>query len=184
MTMALPPELVDRLASGMGCHTMAALSWQIRNTIFGRPTTNDYNAVGSEMNPAQLEIVKHTLDIYKKHVRPYIDESVIFHHTPELVGDPTAPDAIVEQPRGTGILERASEDGCHGVIGIFHLADATDATVHTVYPRGIDPSRSYEVTLDNCGASVEMSGLEMMQRGIRITLSGSLSSELLIYAAK
>jgi len=181
MTMALPPELVDRLVSGMGCHTMAALSWQVRNTIFGRPTTNDYNAVGSEMNPEQLKIVKHTFDIYKKHVRPYIDESMIFHHTPELVGDSTAPDAIVEQPRGTGILERASEDGCHGVIGVFNLADATYATVHTVYPRGIDPSRSYAVTFDNLGAVVEMTGAEMMQKGIRVTLSGSLSSELIIY---
>ena len=184
MTMALPPELVDRLASGMGCHTAAALSWQIRNTIFGRPTTNDYNAVGSEMNTEQLKTVKHTFDIYKNHVRPYIDKSLIFHHTPELVGDPTAPDATVEQPRGTGILERASEDGCHGVIGVFNLADATDTTVHTVYPRGIDPSRSYAVTFDNCGATVELSGAEMMQRGLRATLSGSLSSELIVYEAK
>ena len=50
-----------------------------------------------------------------------------------------------------------------------------------VLHRGIDPSRSYEVTFDNCGASVEMSGAEMMQRGLRVALSGSLSSELIIY---
>ena len=90
-------------------------------------------------------------------------------------------DAPVYPLRGTGILERASEDGCHGVIGVFNLADATDATVHTVYPRGIDPSRSYAVTFDNCGATVELSGAEMMQRGLRVALSGSLSSELIIY---
>jgi alpha-galactosidase len=183
MTMALPPELVDRLASGMGCHTMAALSWQIRNTIFGRPTTNDYNAVGSEMNPAQLEIVKHTLDIYKKHVRPYIDESVIFHHTPELVGDPTSSGAIVDQPRGTGILERASEDARHGVIGVFSLADTGRGAVEVVYPKGIDPSLSYTVTLDNSGASYTVSGSDLMQNGIRVTLPTALSSELIIYEA-
>ena len=78
-------------------------------------------------------------------------------------------------------FRRASKDGCHGVIGVFNLADATDATVHTVYPRGIDPSRSYAVTFNNCGATVELSGAEMMLKGIRVTLSGSLSSELIIY---
>ena len=53
-----------------------------------------------------------------------------------------------------------------------------------VYPRGIDPSRSYAVTFDNCGATVELSGAEMMQRGLRVAISGSLSSELIIYEAK
>ena len=183
MTMALPPETVDRLASGMGCHAVGSLEFHVRNTIFGRPTTNDYNAVGSEMNPMQIETVKHTLDIYKKHIRPYIDESVIFHHTPELVGDPTSGGAIVDQPRGTGILERASEDGRHGVIGIFSLADTGRGTAETVYPKGIDPSLSYTVTLDNSGASYTVTGAEMMQNGIRVTLPTALSSELVIYEA-
>ena len=183
MTMALPPETVDRLASGMGCHAVGSLEFHVRNTIFGRPTTNDYNAVGSEMNPMQIETVKHTLDIYKKHIRPYIDESVIFHHTPELVGDPTSGGAIVDQPRGTGILERASEDGRHGVVGIFSLADTGRGTAETVYPKGIDPSLSYTVTLDNSGASYTVSGSELMQNGIRVTLPTALSSELVIYEA-
>lgn len=183
MTMALPPEMVDRLVSGMGCHRFASLEWQVRNTIFGRPTTNDYNAVGSELNPIQIETVRHTLDIYKKHIRPYIDESVIYHHTPELVGDPSASGATVDQPRGTGILERASEDGRHGVIGIFNLADATGNTVHTVYPKGIDPSLAYDVTLDNSGATIRMTGAQLMNSGIRVSLSGSLTSELVIYEA-
>lgn len=181
MTMALPPELVDRLVSGMDCHTAASLEWQARNAIFGRPSTNDYNAVGSKMNPEQLAIVKHTFDVYKTHIRPYIDESVIFHHTPQLVGDETAEGAIAEQPRGTGILERATEDGRHGVIGIFNLSDAAAAGVHTVYPRGIDPSLRYRVTLDNSGAVIEASGASLSQTGLRVTLPASLTSELVIY---
>ena len=183
MTMALPPETVDRLVSGMGCHAVGSLEFHVRNTIFGRPTTNDYNAVGSEMNPMQIETVRHALDIYKKHIRPYIDESVIFHHTPELVGDPTSSGAIVDQPRGTGILERASEDGRHGVIGVFSLADTGRGAVEVVYPKGIDPSLSYTVTLDNSGASYTAAGAELLQNGIRVTLPTALSSELIIYEA-
>ena len=182
MTMALPPEVVDRLASGMGCHSVGSLAFHSRNTIFGRPTTNDYNAVGSEMNPMQIEIVRHTLDIYKKHIRPYIDESVIFHHTPELVNDPTAKGTITDQPRGTGVLERASEDCRHGVVGIFNLAD-TGATVTTVYPKGVDPALTYNVTLDNCGSTIRMSGAELQNVGIRVSLPAPITSELVIYEA-
>lgn len=183
MTMALPPEMADRLVSGMGCHTAASLAWQVRNTIFGRPTTNDFNAVGSEFNPEQIALVKHTFDIYKKHIRPYIDESLIFHHTPELVGDPTAPYAIAEEPRGTGVLERASEDGRHGVIGVFNLADTPEA-VHIIYPKGIDASLIYSVTFDNTDATVTLSGAEMLLHGIRVNLPIALTSELIIYEAK
>ena len=68
--------------------------------------------------------------------------------------------------------------------GGYRYTRKADATVHTVYPRGIDPSRSYAVTFDNLGAVVEMTGADMMQRGLRVAISGSLSSELIIYEAK
>ncbi len=184
MTMALPPEVVDRLLSGMNCHTRASLDFQVRNTIFGRPTTNDYNCVGSEMNPAQIALVKHTFDIYKEHIRPYIRESKYFHHTPELINGYEGAEIAVEQPQGTAILERASEDCKHGVIGIFKLADATNEEFITVYPKGIDFSMKYDVTFDNSGAKVEISGFEMINNGLKIRLPGTLTSELIIYEAK
>ena len=185
MTMALPPEYVDRLLSGMGSHDTASLAWHARNTIFGRPTTNDYNTIGSEMNPEQIEIVKHTFDIYKKHVRPYIDDSLIFHHTPTLTTDPGASaSAISEESRGVGIIERSSCDGRHGIVGIFGLANAIEDPTRTVYPKGIDPSLTYNVTLDNYGTAFEMKGYEILNTGIRINLSASLTSELIVYEAK
>ena len=184
MTMALPPEYVDRLVGGMFCHRHASLEWQARNTIFGRPTTNDYNAVGSETNPEQIRIVKHAFDVYKKHIRPYVDDSLIFHHTPEIVGGPSQGCAVSEQPNGLGILERSSGDGRHGVLGVFALADCEGRRIVTVYPKGVDASLSYDVTLDNTGAVLTLTGYEMMNNGIRITLPASLTSELVIYEAR
>ncbi len=183
MTMVLPPERVDRLCSGMNCHKWGSIEFQVRNTIFGRPTTNDYNCVGSEFNPQQLETVKRTFDIYKKHIRPYIPESKIFHHTPELVNVKGTAWGVADRPHGTAIIERASGDGAHGVIGIFNLADAKE-NVHTVFPRGMDTARNYRVTFDNSGAVLRLSGAEMLQFGIRVSLSGSISSELVIYEAE
>lgn len=183
MTMALPPELVDRLLSGMNCHTHASLAFQARNTIFGRPTTNDYNAVGSKTNPAQLEIVRHAFDIYKTHIRPYISESKIYHHTPELVNIEGAAAGTAAQPQGTGVIERASGDGKHVVIGIFNLADTTDAPAITVCPRGVNPALSYRVTLDNSGASLTLTGYALANEGIRVRLNTAMTSELMICEA-
>ena len=183
MTMVLPPEYVDRLGSGMFCHTMGSLDFQLRNAIFGRPTSNDYNAMGSKMNSDQIAFVKHTLDIYKEQIRPYVDESKIYHHTPELISGHRGANGVVDQPQGTGILERTSGDGRHGVIGIFKLADAVDEDVIVVYPKGINMSLRYRVSFDNCGTTVVMEGHQIASDGLRVRLSGSMVSELIVYEA-
>lgn len=174
MTMALPPEWVDRLVGGMNSHTRASLDFQVRNTLFGRPTVDAFNAQGSEMNPPQVAFVRHCLDLYKSFIRPHMNENGrIYHHTPELHGF---------QPTGQGILERASADGKWGVIGVFNLADCkTDAV--RVFPRGLDVRRTYDVTFDNSGASVQLSGYAMINEGIRVGLAGALTSELILYRA-
>lgn len=182
MTMALLPEFVDRLVGGMNCHTAAELSWQARNSIFARPTTNDYNAIGSEVNPIQIATVKHAFDIYKKHIRPYIEGSLIFHHTPEAAVDEMS-NSVAEQPRGTGIIERCSGDGRHGVIGVFRLVGEGGEKEYVVYPKGIDASQTYRVEFDNDESAVTLSGAELKRFGVRVSLSASLTSELIIYSA-
>jgi len=171
MTMVLPPEKVDGLVGGMNSHTRGSLDFQARRCIFGRPTTNTYNCVGSEFNPLQIEFIKHTFDIYKEYVRPYTDTGKIYHHTPECYGS---------QPQGNVILERSSQDKKCGIIGIFSLCDANNEYV-AVYPKGVDVSKNYQVTFDNSGSRVLLSGYEMLQNGIRVNLPTSLASELIIY---
>ena len=182
MTMALPPEWVDRLVGGMNCHTRASLAFQVRQALFGRPTTNDYNAVGTAMNPAQIETVRHAFDLYKTCIRPYIADSVMFHHTPALIMGEGVKGTTVEQPRGVGILERAAADGACGVIGVFSLADDQNKEREIrVYPRGVDAGKNYELLLDNSGAKTTVSGYALQNDGIRIRLGSALTSELLVY---
>ncbi len=170
MTMCLPPEYVDRLISGMYCHTRGSLDLQVRHTLFGRPSTNDYNCVGSQMNPAQIDFVKHSLDLYKCFVRPMAGKDLIFHHTPEVNGT---------QPTGVCILERAAEDCSRSMIGIFNLCAAGERT-ETVYPRGLDIGKTYRVTLDNSGGCTTVSGYCLQNEGVRVTLNGALQSELIL----
>ena len=68
------------------------------------------------------------------------------------------------------------------MIGVFNLADCkTDAV--RVFPRGLDVRRTYDVTFDNSGASVQLSGYAMINEGIRVGLAGALTSELILYRA-
>lgn len=170
MTMVLPPEYVDRLASGMGSHQWGSLDAIVRHTLFGRPTTNDYNCVGSESNPDQLDFVKHCYDIYKTVIRPFAPTGKIYHHTPE---------AYDRQTKGTLVLERAAADKSAGVVGIFRLCGDNEP-VTLVYPKGIDKSACYEVTFDNSGETIALSGYEL-SKGIRVELLHNISSELIIY---
>ena len=175
MTMALPPERVDRLASGMGSHARGSLAHTIRQTLFGRPTTNSYGPVGSPMNPNQIDFVRRSYDIYKTEIRPYATDGKMFHHTPEI-WEP--------QPKGVCSLERASADGRHDVIGVFSLSDtAHGGETVTVYPRGIDMTARYALTFDNSGRTVEVDGFALHNEGIRVTLDTALSSELLVLRA-
>ncbi len=170
MTMVLPPETVDRLASGMFCHTRGSLDLQVRHALFGRPTTNDYNCVGSKQNPTQIAFVKHTFDLYKSFVRPMVGKDLTFHHTPEVNGT---------QPKGVCVLERAAEDGSRAMLGVFNLCMAGERE-ERIFPRGIDAAGRYRVTLDNSGAVGEADGFTLCNEGLRVRLDGALQSELVL----
>ncbi len=176
MTMCLPPEYADRLVGGMYSHTKGSLDFMVRQTLFGKPTTNSYNPMGSSWNDEQIYFVKHCYDIYKDFIRPYANETMVYHHTPEINGT---------RPQGTGVIERAAEDCSRSVIGVFRLADAAGCDDAVVYPRGIDAGCSYRVFKDNdflCGKTAQsiVSGYELVNNGIRVRLEDSLTSELIL----
>ena len=175
VSMVLPPERIDRLVSGMNGHLRGSLDFTVRSTLFGKPTTNTYNPLGSAMNGAELAFVKREFDLYKNFIRPYMTDGYIYHHTPEL---------YQAHPKGRCILERASTDGTKGIVGVFSLADVRpgDETV-AVYPRGLDAGRTYEVTFDNFQTTAVVSGFALANEGLRVRLPASLTSELIIYNA-
>ena len=176
MTMCLPPEIVNRVVSGMNCHRRASLGFQIRNALFGSPTVNDFSSVRAQENSDQLSFAKHEFDIYINFVRRYAGRDMIFHHTPEVYENSAS-----EFPTGTGVIERAADDGNQGIVGIFRLADAGNEENTRVFPRGVNPADEYVLTFDNSGYSITVTGYDMMNNGVNIRLSGSMTSELLIY---
>lgn len=170
MTMALPPERVDRLFAGMSCHEYGTLDLQMRNTMLTHMSLNVIAPAAAEVNGVQLEFVRHSVKLYKDFIRPFINKSVVYHHTPEC-------------EKGQCVLEIASPEKDRGAVGIFALTFAGQTEIN-VKPKGIDVSKQYKVTLDNDRCSFTLSGRELRQNGINIAIPSSLSSELMLFESE
>ncbi len=170
MTMALPPEYVDRLIGGQSGYITADFDFQSRLLLFVRPTIGFSKPLGADWNPHMLARMKHWVDIYKRFVRPFMNTGRIYHHTP-CVGGP--------DPQGWGVLELASRDRTKAVCGIFQLC-APREPEYRLRMRGLDVARKYRVTFDNDGSTCEMDGVVLTKQGITLRLEGALTSELLL----
>ncbi len=170
MTMALPPERVDRLFAGMGCHTIGSLKAHMRNTMLGHISLNVISPDGAKAGSHALAFIKHSTDIYKKFIRPFLSEAIIYHHTPELYDNDVC------------VLEIGSPDKTKGAITVFAMC-STDTQNVLVKPKGIDKSKSYNVTLDNDGCTFAVSGYEL-SKGIEINLNSAMDSELVLYEVR
>jgi alpha-galactosidase len=173
MTMALPPEYVDRLIGGQSGQTTADFDFQSRLLLFVRPTFGFLYPLGSQPNPLLLQRGKRWADLYKNFVRPFMNTGRIYHHTPEVSG---------LDPHGWGVLELASNERTRGICGLFQLSAPT-APEYRLRLRGLDAARRYQVTFDNSGQTSEVDGFTLMKEGITVRLEGALTSELLLFEA-
>ena len=116
MTMALPPEYMDRLVGGQDGQSAAEYDFQWRTIAFMQPKFGFLSPMGAEPDPALIERTKHWVDLYKNFIRPFMHTSRVYHHTPEVSG---------LDPHGWGVLELASEDLTRAICGLFQLSAPT-----------------------------------------------------------
>lgn len=173
MTMALPPEYVDRLIGGQSGYTRAELEFQDRLLLFVRPTIGFPKPRGANWNPQQLASLRHFVDLYKGVARPIMATGRIYHHTPEFQGP---------EPHGWGVLELASNDRTRALCGLFQLSAPTEPE-YRLRLRGLDVGRRYSVTFDNTGQTAAVEGVVLMHEGLTVRLEGALTSELLVIEA-
>ena len=171
MSMALPPERVDRLAGmGQSGQRTAELDFQFRLQLFVHPSLNWFHLKDAAPNAVQQARIRNAVRIYKEFVRPIHATSRIYHHTPVVKGF---------EPRGWGVLELASRDRTRAIAGLFRLSDPAEPE-YLLRLRGIDPGRRYRVTFDNSSESCEVDGVTLTRTGIASRLETALTSELLI----
>lgn len=173
MTMALPPERVDRLFAGMGCHEFGSFDSHMRNTMFGHMSINVVAPAATYANPEQMRFIKHSVELYKSFIRPFLPESKVFHPTPEVK-------KALKQ--GYSLLEVAAKDGSRGIFGVFALSGSNDKEIKLTL-KGVDTSKTYKLSFDNLGTSFEISGASAYMNGITVKIPSSMSSELITYEA-
>jgi len=173
MTMAIPPERIDRLVGGQSGFTTADYDFQYRTLLFLMPKVAFLYPMGSEPNPLLMQRTRRWTDFYKSFVRPFQDTARIYHHTPEMTG---------LEPHGWGVLEMASEDRTRAICGLFQLA-APSEPEYFLRMRGLDASKRYKVTFDNSGQTAVVDGYALMTQGLTVRLEGALTSELLVFEA-
>ncbi len=173
MSMALPPEYVDRLVGGQNGHIAGDLDFQLRLLLFVRPSLSFLSPLDTSLNPALLARITHMIDLYKRIMRPMRPTGRMYHHTPDFDGP---------EPRGWGVLETASEDRRQAIVGAFQLASPRES-LYLLRLRGLDAGLRYRVTFDNSGQTAEVDGWTLMKQGITLRLEGALTSELLICEA-
>ena len=174
MSMALPPERVDRLAGmGQSGQRTAELDFQFRLQLFVHPSLNWFHLKDAAPNAVQQARIRNAVRIYKEFVRPIHATSRIYHHTPVVKGF---------EPRGWGVLELASRDRTRAIAGLFRLSDPAEPE-YLLRFRGLDPGRRYRVTFDNGSESCEVDGWALTRTGIVSRLETALTSELLIVEA-
>ena len=172
MTHVLPPETVDRLVAGMGCHEIASLGFHLRNAMLGHISLNVFSCVGAEWNCEQIEFVKHSIAVYKEFIRPMLFESKMYHHTRDMA---------LAREQSHLVMELASEKRNKAAITVFTLPGWKNSTV-CVYPKGLDLSKNYRVTLDNSGDTYTITGRELSQKGVTTFQMGTMTSELILIA--
>lgn len=171
MSMALPPERIDRNAGvGQNGHLRGDLDFQLRACMFGHLTLTGLYPAAGQGNPRHLARIRHHVQHYKSFIRPLLPTALIYHHTPVLAG---------KEPRGWSVLEYVADDRQRAVVGVFRLAGPGSDTYH-LHLRGVAADRRYRVTYDNSGQSAIITGDDLLHQGLTLRLARPLMSELLL----
>lgn len=170
MSMALPPEYVDRNCGvGQNSHLTGDLGFQLRSCMLGHFTLTGFHPTAEDRNPEHIGFVKHCVSLYRDFIRPMLPQSNIFHHTPVLENF---------QPHDWCVIELADKKADKALCALFRLAGPSTPE-YTIKPRGLNPGKTYRITFDNSGHIVQMTGLDLTQKGLTIRLDFALTSELL-----
>jgi len=174
MSIALPPEFIDRLAGVvMEASYRGSLDTLMHTIVLAHPTLSGITPALSEANPALLACVKKYVAIYKNFIRTFHREARVYHHTPVIPGADGA---------GWCALEYVSKDRRKAVAAIFRLVNAEEA-VYLLRFRGLDANLKYRMTTEPGGSSAVVDGFVLANDGLSIRLDNALTSKLILLDA-
>lgn len=173
MSMALPPEQIDRLFGvAMNGSHRGNPETQLHAILLAHPTVSGLTPSLDEANPELLRLAKKYLTIYRHFIRPFHRDARIYHHTPVLPG---------ADGSGWCAIENAAADRSRVVAAVFRLVNAAQDE-YCLRLRGVDPGRRYHITIEPEGTVMRVEGWVLAQQGLNIRLDTPLTSRLLLCA--
>jgi alpha-galactosidase len=174
LSMALPPEMLDRLFGVcMNGSYRGNLDTQLHAIVLCHPTVSGLTPSLGEGNPELLRLTKKYLGIYKDFIRPFHRDARVYHHTPVISG---------ADGSGWCALELASADRGRIAAGVFRLVNA-EGDRYRLRFRGVDPARRYRVTTEPDGMIRILDGHALCDSGLPLRLDTPLTSRLLLCEA-
>ena len=177
VTMSLPPEILLRtFGTETGEHELDGdVDTQLRQCLC-RIILRGIAPSLEELTPHLRGRIERYVEMYKDFIRPTMAGGLVFHHTPFLPLGKSTPWCV---------LEYARPDGSAALVGVFRTSGAEigqNPDEYILRPRGLDPSRRYNVTLDSSRTQLEATGRELAEHGVRVRLESALTSELVLIA--
>jgi alpha-galactosidase len=176
MTWILPPEILLRtFGTEVGDHaTDGDLDLQLRTVMMSRPIFRGISPTSEDFNPLLRAKVRDSVDLYKRTVRPIMVGSRVYHHTPMTP---------LLEPSPWVVLEYAAPDSKRAVATLFRTSGDEPST-YIFRPRGLDASRNYRLTFCNRKQTAEVSGTQLIQEGVTVPLTETLTSEMLLFESQ
>ncbi|MBS1850911.1 MAG: alpha-galactosidase [Acidobacteria bacterium] len=176
MTWLLPPEILLRTfgTEVPDLESDGNVESQLAMVQMSLPIFRGISPSLGELNPILRDKIRSGVELYKTELRPILRGSSVFHHTP-----------VLEYFRDTPwlVLEYATPNAQQDVTTLFRTSNFGDSVFHLL-PRGLDASRNYKVTFQSSGETVRISGLQLMQQGLKIRLETAGTSEMLLFHAE
>jgi hypothetical protein len=81
------------------------------------------------------------------------------------------------------VLEYATPNSQKDLGWLFRTSES-DESMFRFRPRGLDMTKTYDVTFSNSGQTIQLPDCRLSQEGIPVRVGEDLTSELLIFGAK
>ena len=172
MTLFMPPEAICYYHNHIqDAHQLAEMETHLRVTLFALPIYVGFGAQNADRNSIYFTKTREYIELAKGFCRPILENgAAVYHHTP-YIG--------MVKPVPFCVLEYGMKDKSRGYCGVFKL-DSSENN-YNLRLKGVDLSKNYEVTFKNSNATVIISGYELANTGINITLESINTSELVLY---
>jgi len=174
LTRFIPPEALCYYHNHIAhAHQMADLDTHLRVTLFALPIFVGFGAQDADRSTEYFQTTRRYIELNKSFCRKVmVAGPVVYHHTPDIG---------IYSPAERCVLEYASPDRSRAYAGVFQLSPHGQEFVFR--PRGLDPSRTYEVRLDNAGTAFRSTGSDLARNGLLVQLDRALTSELILFDA-